>query len=529
MNQVDPAPTERAHRYVVAILMLVAVAVRLFFWAYTDRVWEDALITVLHSENAVHGLGLTHVQEDGRVLQGFTSPLSVLVPLAGDLIRPGFGLSLIKLVSALCGALAVWLGVTISLRLRLPVPVSWMVGAFLALEHHQILWGMAGMETQMVVVCYLFAFLCHIEGRILGTGLALGLCMLARPDAALLVAILLAYEAWRALQLRKPGRMIVIGAGMAGLFLPWLAFTTWYYGTPVPNTIVAKSLGYGMPFDQLTGEPFLEKVRQFGGKIATTFCSLGPVWGGNGTGFLHLGDFFAISIVAVMLFAFGFLVALRRRDLAVLPMYTFAAAYAFYFTFFVPRIFGWYVVPVVAVSSIGMAYGLTQACALFAEEGLRRRVLAGAAAVYVLSIAASLFVTFPAERKVQQFVENGGRKQVGIYLGSVMKPGETVGIECLGYVGYYSHRTVYDFPGLCSRTVTTFLKTHPGQRTLVGMWEGLRPTYIAARNKEVERAKPWLQRDYELVKVFKVPDDEVAQLYRGDRNMDLQFNLFRKK
>jgi hypothetical protein len=57
----------------------------------------------------------------------------------------------------------------------------------------------------------------------------------------------------------------------------------------------------------------------------------------------------------------------------------------------------------------------------------------------------------------------------------------------------------------------------------------LRPTYIAARNKEVERAKPWLQRDYELVKVFKVPDDQVAQLYRGDRNMDLQFNLFRKK
>src|SRR5947209_1809618 len=83
--------------------------------------------------------------------------------------------------------------------------------------------------------------------------------------------------------------------------------------------------------------------------------------------------------------------------------------------------------------------------------------------------------------------------------------------------------------GLWCRTVTTFLKTHPGQRTLVGMWEGLRPTYIAARNKEVVRSGEWLQRDYELVKVFKIPDAEVAQLYRGDRNMDLQFNLFRKK
>ncbi|HXA48685.1 MAG TPA: hypothetical protein VNV86_00205 [Candidatus Acidoferrum sp.] len=525
----NPAPAERAHRYVVAALMVLAVAVRLFFWAYTDRVWEDALITVLHSENAVHGLGLTHVQEDGRVLQGFTSPFSVLVPLAGDLIRPGFGLSLIKLVSALCGALAVWLGVAICLRLRLPIPVSWMAGAFLALEHHQILWGMAGMETQIVVVCYLFAFLCHIEGRTVATGLALGLCMLARPDAALLVAILLAFEAWRSLKLRNLGRMITIGACLAGVFLPWLAFTTWYYGTPVPNTIVAKSLGYGMPFDQLAGEPLLVKVREFAGKIATTFCSLGPVWGGNGTGFLHLADYFAISIAAVLTLGIGGLIALRRRDLDVLPMYTFAAAYAFYFTFFVPRIFGWYVVPVVAISAIGVAYGLTHVCEYIADKDLQRRVINVAAAVYVLSIAASLFVTFPAERKVQQFVENGGRKQVGIYLGSVMKPGETVGIECLGYVGYYSHRVVYDFPGMCSRTVTTFLKTHPGQRTLVGMWEGLRPTYIAARNKEVLRAGEWLQRDYELVKVFKVPDDEVAQLYRGDRNMDLQFNLFRKK
>jgi hypothetical protein len=510
--------------------MMLAVGVRLFFWAYTDRVWEDALITVLHSENAVHGLGLTHVQDDGRVLQGFTSPLSVLVPLAGDLIRPGFGLSLIKLVSALCGALAVWLGVTICLRLRLPIVVSWMAGAFLALEHHQILWGMAGMETQMVVCCYLFAFLCHIEGRTVGTGIALGLCMLARPDAALLVAILLAFEAWRSSQLGDFRRMITILGCAAVVFLPWLAFTTWYYGSPVPNTIVAKSLGYGMPFEQLKGETRAVKVRQLAGKVGTTFCTLGPVWGGNGTGFVHLPDYFLISLAAFLILVFGGLIALLRRDLAMLPMYTFAAAYAFYFTFFVPHIFGWYVVPVVAVSAIGVAYGLTQACAYITDKDLQHRVISGVAAVYILSIAASLFITFPAERKVQQFVENGGRKQLGIYLGSIMKPGETVGIECLGYVGYYSRGIVYDFPGLCSRAVTTFLKTHPRQqRTMEAMWDGLRPTYIVARNKEVERAKPLLQRDYELVKVFKVPDDQVAQLFRSDSNVDLQFNLFRKK
>ncbi|MCX5758521.1 MAG: hypothetical protein NTU83_08460, partial [Candidatus Hydrogenedentes bacterium] len=42
------------------ILAAVAVVLRLTFSAYTDRVWEDALITILHSENAAAGLGLTH-------------------------------------------------------------------------------------------------------------------------------------------------------------------------------------------------------------------------------------------------------------------------------------------------------------------------------------------------------------------------------------------------------------------------------------------------------------------------------------
>jgi len=112
-------------------------------------------------------------------------------------------------------------------------------------------------------------------------------------------------------------------------------------------------------------------------------------------------------------------------------------------------------------------------------------VVAAAAAVWVagIALALALAVTFPAERKVQAF----------------------------------------------SRTVTTFLKNHPGERTLVGLWEGLRPNYIVARRKEIERARAWLPRDYELVRVFRVPLDEATPLYRAERNMDLQFTVFRKK
>ena len=78
---------------VIVAIALGGFAFRLFFWWYTGRVWEDALITVLHSENFANGLGLTHYHPGSPPLPGFTSPASVLIPLAADVFHPGWGLN----------------------------------------------------------------------------------------------------------------------------------------------------------------------------------------------------------------------------------------------------------------------------------------------------------------------------------------------------------------------------------------------------------------------------------------------------
>src|SRR5215207_7187547 len=84
----NPIVLPRALRFIACLqnrtawivsVAIGAAAIRLFFWAYTGSLWEDALITVLHSENAVSGLGLTHFKIDDPPVHGFTSPLSVLV------------------------------------------------------------------------------------------------------------------------------------------------------------------------------------------------------------------------------------------------------------------------------------------------------------------------------------------------------------------------------------------------------------------------------------------------------------------
>jgi hypothetical protein len=175
-------------------LACVAVALRFFFWAYTGRNWEDALITVLHSENFFNGLGLTHYLGEGEPpLHGFTSPLSVLVPMMGDFLKVGFGLSFIKIVSALAGGLTVLYAMAVAIhpKIKLPTPLAVMIMGYLAFEHHQILWGMAGMETQMAVLVLLASLYFAIAEKTVPLGFSLGFCMLARPDFAFWAAIVL--------------------------------------------------------------------------------------------------------------------------------------------------------------------------------------------------------------------------------------------------------------------------------------------------------------------------------------------------
>src|SRR6202158_1610432 len=70
--------------------MVAAVAARVAFWLISNRMFEDGLTTITHARNVPLGLGLVHHLGEGHV-HGFTSALSVLIPLAGEGVSPGHG------------------------------------------------------------------------------------------------------------------------------------------------------------------------------------------------------------------------------------------------------------------------------------------------------------------------------------------------------------------------------------------------------------------------------------------------------
>ncbi len=518
--------------HLACMLAAGAMLIRVLFWAYTQRYWEDALITCLHSENFVRGLGMSHYRPGEAPLHGFTSPFSVLVPLIGDFIHVGWGMDFLKLVSIPAAALTVFYLLALGLHpaVRLPVPLIVMVMGYAAFEHHQILWGMAGMETQLSVLILVMSVYYTVAWKPVALGVSLGLCMLVRPDYGFWTLIVGAYGLYRG-----PRQLPKVITVAIALYAPWLIFTTLYYGSPLPNTIIAKGLGYAPWWEKSGGINFFTVKRQIWMMMSEQLhVMLGPTFCGHGAG-MHV--FFPRgpeSPVANGMFGFavlGTLVIAFKRQAALFPLVACVVAYSLYYIFFVPVVFGWYKMPYVILLLCLSTRGLQAAASLIRPEVWRTRALWVFCVAYLALFVGVLPLTFPTERRIQRDIENAVRKEAGLYMAKLLKPGEAVGCEPLGYMGYYSGGNVYDWPGLDSRAVVAWSKANPGNRCLESMLKGLQPEYLFLRDLEILywfKEPAWFREHYHPIRIFAI-DPEAAKSIRWiDRNVDTRFRIYKK-
>lgn len=164
---------------------------------------------------------------------------------------------------------------------------------------------------------------------------------------------------------------------------------------------------------------------------------------------------------------------------------------------------------------------------------LRQYVGFGFVVAYLACIAAVLPTAFRGDRNVQKYLEDGLRKPIGLYLGSVTSPLQTIGCESLGYFGYYSRRKVFDYPGLANPEVVQFERRNPDKRNLIDMLNHFRPDYLVLRPFEyfggLSRGNLWLRTDYEVVRDDHVPSGAIQALLFPSQNIDLEFLVLRRK
>lgn len=471
----------------VYIVALVACLVPLAFAALTNHVWEDYLITLRASRNLVEGNGL--VFNPGDRLHTFTSPLGVLVPaLFTWMVGPNHeaaGIWLFRLFSA--GVLAAAL--VIAWR-RLQTLGVGRVGCFVALgllcfDQKLVDFSTNGMETAMLVffVLLLWSELERSpEPRAFPLALACAGLMWTRPDAFILGGALIvprlifrsATPETKPLTLRT--LVVVVGIALA-IYLPWLLIATWYYGTPIPHTIIAKSAVSPkpewttfvlMPWLTLKGDSMLMDL----------FLPTYWIYGGWPAQIARFG--YVLSLIA----AFAWIVPklpshARRLSLSV-----------FLGMFYVCSIilFPWYSPPWGAIASlaVGCTLDALVAWAKARDFGWFVSGLRIAAAMIVAIQFAMLAATTWEMRTQQRLIENTVRRPIGEWLRANARPHDTVFLEPLGYIGYYSQLKTYDYPGLSSREVVATIRS--GARRFTEVIDRLRPTWIVVRPFEIADA-----------------------------------------
>ena len=523
----------------LVVFIALGLIARIVFWAMSDRKIDDALITIKFDKNLADGFGLVHNLGEGHV-QGFTSALSVLVPLPGELIYHGGGFLFIRLASLAFFVIAAVYAYRIAAELGVGRWPTALVLAYLALDQNQVFFGVAGMETQIAVGVLLASVYYVLVEDYPKSGVTLGLSLLARPDFVLWVA-----PAYLFLILRNWRASLRAGALSAAVLAPWLLFTAIYYGSPIPNTIPAKNLSFG---------PTLPGFTHPGAWINF----LGDQLSANSAAWQHFAPFYeaqfivhsplpygiakGVAVLVAALALVGAAATIRRWSW--LPAIAFVLlSVANKIIFLSVGYFEWYGPPVTAMLILMAAVGLDRV-SKWTAAATRGRLTPGAVALAPAVLLAAVYVAalpyrMAVESKIQHDIEDKVRVKAGDYLGEVVKPGQTVVTESSGYLGYDTNGTWYDFPGLESPTVLDTIRKGKAENataadSLYGIADALRPDWLVLRPMEADYMStvfPDLLKSYRQVRVFSVPDSNQYLVSAGGfsvLDLDRRFIVYRR-
>ena len=507
------------------LLLLLAAAAPAVFALVTDNIWEDFFITYRCSLNLVHGDGL--VYEAGRRLHVFTSPLGVLLPAGLSwLVRaddPLLVMDLFRLCS--CAALA---GAWALAAPRLPGAAAVaLAGGLWLLDPKLAAFATNGMETGLLVFFVILFWRALLDGRVGLAGLALGGLMWTRPDGfvyagALAAGTWLFPGAERRLRGSEWLRLAVI-AGV--IYTPWFAWAWSYYGSPVPNTILAK----GTHLDALESLKLLltYPFRYVFGRCVAHDAFLPPYFffGGWPASLWWYGKALALGAAA----AAAWPRCARPARVAGLAFVlggaylTMAARAPWYFP-------AWQVLGYIAVAG-GAAAGL---------EALRARPVWRTLAAGLLIVAgagqALLFVAVSTQlREQQRLIEWGLRAPLGRELAQAAAgKNDTVFLEPLGYIGFYSGLSMRDTPGLCAPEVIALRRSGKiGQAELINE---LQPDWAVLRAGDFlgfpAAGRREFARHYRLVATYDVRNEVNAVGWFPGRDFalfDAYFTVWRRQ
>jgi len=521
---------------------LAGVGIALTFAAYTQHAWEDYYITFRSAKNLARGFGL--VFQPGERVHAFTSPIGVLLPAALSwIVRNSADDLVLWLFRCISASLFVFTGMAIvrgQRTARVLPGVSLFTLALVATDAKIVDFSINGQESAFLVMGLCVSWACLAESRRSSLRLAAAWALLqyARPDG-FVYGLAIAVGVWifvdRGRQERRERLMQYARAAAVALavYAPWLLWTWFYYGTPVPHTIVAKQVYAPHQSVGALLRACLEFPLHVSQASAVIFEPIYSFWGGW-PGIVPK----SATVLGTVLSCYWLVPRASGHGRAL--SFAFCAS-AFYLTQVIAPS-PWYLPAAAVIGLVAAGFLLqdlvrmtlvlkTRSAPLLA--GLVR-VVSVAAAGAVLAFTIAMLLASAQQLRIQQReIEWGTRKPIGVWLRRHMQPGDRVFLEPLGYIGFYSGRKMLDFPGLASPEVVA-ARRELRSSTWADLVDYLDPEWLVLRARELgkvfnERAD--LQQQYQLVAQFEA--DERLRDYgwipgSGYLQYDSSFFIYRR-
>jgi hypothetical protein len=197
---------------------------------------DDAYITFRYARNIAEGAGF--VYNPGQPVLGTTTPLYALLLALGYRIGltdlPQVAWLLASVLDAFTAILLVLIGTRLAGR-----TAGLIAGTLFALSPMSIAYAAGGMESSLFIAVLVGGLYATLRGWWSLAALLAASAALIRPEGILPVGLVLGARLLQ--QRRVPWQELAI---VAAVGLPWALFARWYFGSPLPQTMSAKSIVY---------------------------------------------------------------------------------------------------------------------------------------------------------------------------------------------------------------------------------------------------------------------------------------------
>ncbi len=454
--------------------------------------YDDAYITFRFVENLLEGRGL--VYNPGEHVLGVTAPLHAGWLTLLKLALPGVELPTLAVRgNVVFLLLAALMAFRLLRRLGLGTAACVSSAALMLVSEGILRASIGGMESSLYVALTLTALERTAAGcQAMATTLA-SLAVLARPEGVFVLLVVM--WAWfRERPIMKPVRTLLPGAL---ILAAWALGASLYYGSPVPQSVLAKANLYLLP----PGTALRSMADSAGRWIL-------------GGALKPLQWVVALSLTLWALYGWWRGVA-PRREARYLALPFVLLLHVLFYSISNPMLSPWYM-PAIQATWLIVVLSATLGPGVARPTGRVLQRLA-AACIVVAGLAATLSNAMTGSDSIWK---NGAvsdhrnrilaaYEQTAAWVGSHSNPSDTVAAAEIGLLGYLLDRRILDACGLVSKEALAFLPAPVEERfsyrTVAissDFVRATRPDWVVTLQVFAIKSlldSPWFQREYVLV------------------------------